>query len=231
MISFNLPRTLRDEEEGIDTPLARQGPELVHGPRSARIRSRNGPFPPDTLPAFLPLRAAAPLTSPHDGPLRWNASGGLRRCSSGNGSGRTRPRRGFRWWFSCATRPSGPAPVEAVVLALGKGLMQQDHLRRPPNSRTGQVRASVRPPAPRRPGRNRTVSPSRHNAPRSQGPRGGRNRSVGGASSLGETTVYSPSSKCPLRLYARCPMQRVMFLAFVAGGLVNPAIDVAQGWP
>ena len=79
MISFNLPRTLRDEEEGIDTPLARQGHELVcTAALPARIRSRNGPFPPDTLPAFLPLRAAAPLTSPHDGPLRWNASGGLR---------------------------------------------------------------------------------------------------------------------------------------------------------
>ena len=121
MISFNLPRTLRDEEEGIDTPLARQGPELVHGPRSARIRSRIGPFPPDTLPAFLPLRAAAPLTSPHDGPLRWNASGGLRRCSSGNGSGRTRPRRGFRWWFmryppqrSRAGRSGGSCPGEGA---------------------------------------------------------------------------------------------------------------------
>ena len=32
MISFNLPRTLRDEEEGIDTPLVRQGPELVQWP-------------------------------------------------------------------------------------------------------------------------------------------------------------------------------------------------------
>ena len=52
---------------------------------------------------------------------------------------------------SCAARLYGPAPVAAAVLALGKGPMQQDHLRRPPNSRTGQVPASVRPPAPRRP--------------------------------------------------------------------------------
>ena len=52
-----------------------------------------------------------------------------------------------------ALPPSGPALVAAVVLALGKGLMQQDHLRRPPNSRMGQVRASVQPSAPRRPGR------------------------------------------------------------------------------
>ena len=36
-----------------------------------------------------------------------------------------------------ALPPSGPAPVAAVVLALGTGLMQQDYLRRPPNSRTG----------------------------------------------------------------------------------------------
>ena len=50
-----------------------------------------------------------------------------------------------------AACPSGPATVAAAVLAMGKGLMQQDHLRRPPNSRTGQVPASVRPPAPRRP--------------------------------------------------------------------------------
>ena len=121
--------------------------------------------------------------------------------------------------------------------------MQQDHLRHPPNSRTGQVPASVHPSAPRRPGRNRPVSPSGHNAPRPQGPRGGRNRSVagsgagvsgccgGGGSSLGETTVYSPSSKSPLRPNARCPMQRAIFLAFVARGLVNPTIDVARGWP
>ena len=74
-----------------------------------------------SLPAFLPLRAAAPLTSPHDGPLRWNASGGLRRCSSGNGSGRTRPRRGFRWWFmryppqrSRAGRRGGSCPGEGA---------------------------------------------------------------------------------------------------------------------
>ena len=44
----------------------------------------------------------------------------------------------------------------------------------------------------------------------------------GGASSLGETTVYSPSSKSPLRPYARCPMQRAMFLTFVARGWSTP---------
>ena len=40
----------------------------------------------------------------------------------------------------------------------------------------------------------------------------------GGASSLGETTGYSPSSRSPLRPYARCPMQRATFLAFIARG-------------
>ena len=180
------------------------------------------------------------------GPLRRNEPWGLRSCSSGNGSGRTRPRRGCAGG-SCAARPSGPASVVALVLALGKGPMQQDHLRRPPNSRTGQVLASVRPPAPRRPGRNRTVSPIRHNAPRSQGPRSGRSRSVagrrslphphgrglriwrwrlrllgGGASSLEEPTVYSPSRKSLLRPYARCPMQQAMFLAFIAGADQSP---------
>ena len=44
----------------------------------------------------------------------------------------------------------------------------------------------------------------------------------GGASSLGETTVYSPSNKSPLRPCARCPMQRAMFLAFIAGGWSIP---------
>ena len=44
----------------------------------------------------------------------------------------------------------------------------------------------------------------------------------GGASSLGETTVYSPSSKSPLRPYARCPMQRAIFLTFVARGWSTP---------
>ena len=189
------------------------------------------------------------------GPLRRNASGGVRSCSSGNGSGRTRPRRGLRWWFMRCP-PSGPAAVAAVVLALGTGLMHQDYLRRPPNSRTGQVRASVRPAASRRPGRNRPVSPIGHNPSARRGQGVGETARLpgpapcptptvmvagsgagvsgccgGGATSLGETTVYSPSSKSPLRPYARCPMQRTMFLTFVVGGLVNPAIDVARGWP
>ena len=104
MISFNLPRTLRDEEEGIDTPFVRQGPELVHWPSFqpgivadfARFVRRLSPRPYHCVPPHpAPLRTI--------GPLRWplcrNASGGLRSWSSGNGSGPTRPRRGLRWWF------------------------------------------------------------------------------------------------------------------------------------
>ena len=91
------------------------------------------------------------------GPLRRNASGGLRSWSSGNGSGRMRPRRGLRWWFMCCP-PQRPCAGRRGGSCPGKGLMQQDHLRRPPNSRMCQVRASVRPPAPLRPGRNRSVA-------------------------------------------------------------------------
>ena len=50
----------------------------------------------------------------------------------------------------------------------------------------------------------------------------------GGASSLGGTTVYSPSGKSPLRPYARCPMQRAMFLAFVVGGLSIPQLTLRE---
>ena len=139
------------------------------------------------------------------------------------------PRRG-KAGGSCAARHSGPA---AVVLALGKALMQRNHLRRPPNSRTGQVRPSVRPPAPRRPGRNRSVAgpaPSLTPTVIVTGSGAGVSGCCGGeASTLGETTVYSPTSKSPLRSYARCPMLRAVFLAFVARGLVNPTIDVARG--
>ena len=47
---------------------------------------------------------------------------------------------------SCAARPSGPAAVAAVVLALGKGLMQQGHLRRPlTRERARSARLSGRP--------------------------------------------------------------------------------------
>ena len=151
--------------------------------------------------------------------------------------------------------PSQAVPRRSQQRFLPWEGMQRGTPATPPNSRTGRVRASVRPPAPRCPVRKRTVSPIGHNAPRSQGPRGGETaRSPvaapcpptvvvagsgagvsgccgGGASSLGETIIYSPSSKSPLRPYARCLLQRVMFLAFVASGLVKPAIDVARGWP
>ena len=72
MISFNLPRTLRDEEEGIDTPFVRQGPELVHWPSFqpgivadfARFVRRLSPRPYHCVPPHpAPLRTI--------GPLRW----------------------------------------------------------------------------------------------------------------------------------------------------------------
>ena len=62
-----------------------------------RIRAATNPRLVSYLAASLPLRAAAPRHTM--GPLRRNASGGLRNCSTGNGSGRTRPRPGLRWWF------------------------------------------------------------------------------------------------------------------------------------
>ena len=54
-----------------------------------------------------------------------------------------------------------------------------------PPTRERARSARLRPPAPRRPGRNRPVSPIGHNAPRSQGPRGGPHRTR----TLGERQV------------------------------------------
>ena len=136
------------------------------------------------LAAFLPLRATAPRNPTHDGAVALERIRGLRIWSSRNGSGCMRPRRGCAN-DSCAARPRGPAPVAAVVLALGKGLMQQDHQRRPPNAREGQVRASVRPPTRRRPGRN---------SARAKGWTGWRKGSVG-----------DRAGKAPIRPQAKTP--------------------------
>ena len=85
-------------------------------------------------------------------------------------------RRGVR--FCSATLERSPPPRRYIIIPPFTITCDA------PYSRTGQVRASEPPPAPRRPGRNRPVSPIGHNAPRSQGPRGGRNCSVAGRRSL-----------------------------------------------
>ena len=189
------------------------------------------------------------------GPLRRNASGGLRSWSSGNGSGRMRPRRGLRWWFMCCP-PQRPRAGRSGDSGPGDGANATGLPATPPTrERARSARQSGRPhpaalgetvrfrplgtmpPAHRGQGVGETVrSPGAAPCPTPTAVVAGPGAGVsgccgGGASSLGETTVYSPSSKSPLRPYARCPMQRAMFLAFVARGLVNPAIDVARGWP
>ena len=97
-----------------------------------------------------------------------------------------------------ALPPAVPRRSQRWFWPWGRGQCNRITCDAPPNSRTGQVRASVHPPAPRRPGRNRTVSPIEHNAPHSQGPRGGRNRSVAGRRSLPHPHGQGP------RLWRRC---------------------------
>ena len=131
--------------------------------------------------------------------------------------------------------PAAPRRSQRRVLALGKGLMQHDHLRRPPNSRTGQVRASVRSPAPRRPGRNRSVA-----GPRSLPHPHGRGRRIWRKwlSLLRWRSQYFGRNDC-LQSQQQISSSPIRSLLDAAGdvsylrsqGLVNPAIDVARGWP
>ena len=141
------------------------------------------------------------------------------------------PRRGCAVG-SCAARPSGPAPVAAAVLALGKGLMQRDHLRHPlTRERARSARLCIRPHPAALGETARSRGPAPCPTPTVEVAGSGAGGSAccgGGASTLEETTVYSPSNKSLLRPYARCSMQRAMFLTFVAKGWSTPQLTLRE---
>ena len=101
---------------------------------------------------------------------------------------RTRPRLGLRWWF----RPSGPAPIAAVVLAMGKGLMQQNHPRRPLTREWARSPRLCGRPHPAAPGETVRFGPLGGTAAAHIGARVGKSGAEANRS-VGETGLDRPS--------------------------------------